>query len=344
MFASIKLLTSGNVFIGAKIFSVTSQRNYKVAVVGASGGIGQPLSLLLKLNSLVSHLALHDIAPITPGVAVDLSHINTPCRVTSHKGPEQLAEAIRCASVVVIPAGIPRKPGMSRDDLFKTNAGLIRDIAKAVARNCPQAILAIVTNPVNSTVPVAAEILRIEGAYDGRRVMGVTTLDVVRSCTFIGELNGVDPTLVSVPVIGGHSGSTIIPLFSQSSPIPNVCSLADIRALTTRVQEAGSEVVQAKAGGGSATLSMAFAAAKFTSSVLRALSGEKNIVECAYVASGLCAPAFFANPVLLGQYGVERNLGFNCISPFETEILRNAMPELLKNIQTGYEFVYRRNR
>lgn len=81
-----------------------------------------------------------------------------------------------------------------------------------------------------------------EGAYDGRRVMGVTTLDIVRSCTFLGELNGIDPTRVSVPVIGGHSENTIIPLFSRSSPIPNVCSLADIRALTTRVQQAGVEV------------------------------------------------------------------------------------------------------
>lgn len=72
-----------------------------MAVVGASGGVGQPLSLLLKLNSLVSHLALYDIAPFTHGVAVDLSHINTPCRVTCHKGEEELAEAIRCKSVII---------------------------------------------------------------------------------------------------------------------------------------------------------------------------------------------------------------------------------------------------
>lgn len=74
------------------------------------------------------------------------------------------------------------------------------------------------------------------------------------------------------------------------------------------------------------------------------MQGEKNIVECAYVTSGMCAPAFFASPVLLGQYGVERNLGFDCISGFETQLVRNAVPELVKNIQTAYEFVYNRSK
>lgn len=64
-------------------------------MAGASGGIGQPLSLLLKQNALVTHLALYDLAPVTPGVAVDLSHMDTPAKVTGHKGPEQLAEAIK---------------------------------------------------------------------------------------------------------------------------------------------------------------------------------------------------------------------------------------------------------
>ncbi|KAJ1547273.1 malate DEHYDROGENASE, NAD-dependent, partial [Cladochytrium tenue] len=95
----------------------------KVAVLGAAGGIGQPLSLLLKANPLVSHLSLYDIVN-TPGVAADLSHINTPSKVTGHKGPEQLAEALTGASIVVIPAGVPRKPGMTRDDLFNINAGI----------------------------------------------------------------------------------------------------------------------------------------------------------------------------------------------------------------------------
>src|SRR5688572_17487356 len=108
------------------------QRNSKVVVLGASGGIGQPLSLLLKQSKVITQLALYDIAH-TPGVAADLSHMNTKAKVTGHIGEEQLADALKGADVVVIPAGVPRKPGMSRDDLFNTNASIVRDLVDASA-------------------------------------------------------------------------------------------------------------------------------------------------------------------------------------------------------------------
>lgn len=86
------------------------QRETKVALLGASGGIGQPLSLLLKLNPLISHLALYDIVH-TPGVTADISHCSTPAKVTGHLGHQQLRDALEGSQVVVIPAGVPRKPG-----------------------------------------------------------------------------------------------------------------------------------------------------------------------------------------------------------------------------------------
>jgi malate dehydrogenase len=89
----------------------------------AGGGIGQPLSLLLKMNKLVTELALYDIAG-TEGVAADLSHCNTPVVVNAYTGEKQLADCLKGCDLVVIPAGVPRKPGMTRDDLFNTNAGV----------------------------------------------------------------------------------------------------------------------------------------------------------------------------------------------------------------------------
>jgi len=81
-----------------------------VVLVGANGGIGQPLGLLLKQNKNIAELALYDIVG-TPGVGADLSHINTPAKVTAHVGPNQLAAALQGADIVVCPAGVPRKPG-----------------------------------------------------------------------------------------------------------------------------------------------------------------------------------------------------------------------------------------
>ena len=122
----------------------------KVTVLGAAGGIGQPLSLLLK-NSLPagSELALYDVVPVVAGVGVDLSHIPTAVKVTGYP-KEELDQALAGADIVVIPAGVPRKPGMTRDDLFNVNAGIVKTLAEAGAKACPNACFAIITNPVNS--------------------------------------------------------------------------------------------------------------------------------------------------------------------------------------------------
>lgn len=309
----------------------------KVAVLGAAGGIGQPLGLLLKQNVLVNHLALYDVVG-TPGVAADLSHIDTVAKVTAHTGHNELAAAVSGADVVVIPAGVPRKPGMTRDDLFNTNAGIVRELVDVIAVEAPKAMIAIITNPVNSTVPIASEVMKKNGVYDKRRIFGITTLDILRAQTFVAELKGLDVTKTVVPVIGGHAGTTIIPLLSQTTPKVNFTE-DEVMVLTPKIQDAGTEVVKAKAGAGSATLSMAVAGARFTDALLRAIKGQKNI-QCSYVASdAVKGVEYFSTPVELGPNGVEKIVGVGKVSPFEQELINAAVAELNKNIAKGVSFV-----
>lgn len=309
---------------------------FKVAVLGASGGIGQPLSLLLKMNPLVSTLHLYDVAN-TPGVTADLSHTNTSAVVKGFMGKDQLAAALQGMDLVVIPAGIPRKPGMTRDDLFKINAGIVKTLIEGVAASCPSAFINIISNPVNSTVPIAAEVLKKAGVYDPKRLFGVTTLDVVRANTFVAEVVGVDPVEISVPVVGGHAGVTILPLLSQVSPPFNFTKL-EVEFLTNRIQNGGTEVVEAKAGSGSATLSMAYAAARFAESCLRALRGEGGIVECAYVDSSVSEHAFFSSRVLLSRGGVEEFLPLGPLNEYERAGLAKMKEELKGSIEKGVQF------
>ncbi|KAL9023869.1 MAG: hypothetical protein Q9196_006918, partial [Gyalolechia fulgens] len=111
------------------------------------------------------------------------------------------------------------KPGMTRDDLFNINAGIVRDLITGVAETCPKAFILVISNPVNSTVPIAAEVMKKAGVFDPKRLFGVTTLDVVRAETFVQDITGEkDPSKTVIPVIGGHSGETIVPLFSQAKP------------------------------------------------------------------------------------------------------------------------------
>lgn len=247
-----------------------------------------------------------------------------------------LAAALTGAAVVVIPAGVPRKPGMTRDDLFNTNAGIVKTLIEGCAAHCPDAVLAIISNPVNSTVPIAAEILKRRGVYDPRKVVGVTTLDVVRANTFVAQHMGVDPATINVTVVGGHAGITILPLFSQVAGFAP--SDADRAALTVRTQFGGDEVVAAKAGAGSATLSMAYAGYVFAENVVRALKGEAGIVQCAYVQSTLTEAPFFASPCKFGPNGVEEILPYGTLSAYEQAWFDKMLPDLKKQIEKGVEF------
>lgn len=268
----------------------------KATVIGAAGGIGQPLSLLLKQNTLVTDLALYDVcvggegemswrpdyvgdcmhclrwngaltlgspppaapaapAPLSvnaPGVAADISHINTPSVVKGFLPAEDgLQKALKDSDIVVIPAGVPRKPGMTRDDLFNVcscfllyflgqgrgsrvcqltvlpppplfnhcpiqiNASIVRDIAVGIAAHAPKAFVLVISNPVNSTVPIVAEVLKKKGVFDPKRLFGVTTLDVVRASTFASEAAG-KPTEVRR---GEGVGSYVRAMFPMPPPV-----------------------------------------------------------------------------------------------------------------------------
>ncbi|XP_014668283.1 PREDICTED: malate dehydrogenase, mitochondrial-like [Priapulus caudatus] len=322
-----------------RTFSSTSQRNANVAVLGASGGIGQPLSLLLKQSPLISKLSLFDIVH-TLGVAADLSHIETKAQVKGFVGTEQLKDSLVGMDVVIIPAGVPRKPGMTRDDLFNTNASIVRDLVDACAQVCPKAIVGIIANPVNSTVPIAAEVMKKHGTFDPKRLFGISTLDIARANTFVAEAKGLDVSKVNIPVIGGHAGVTIIPVISQATPSVSFPQ-DELEKLTVRIQEAGTEVVNAKAGAGSATLSMAYAGARFTISMLNALAGKEGVIECAYVKSSETEASYFSTPLLLGKNGLEKNLGLGKLSDFEQELLKKALPELKGSIKKGEDFAHK---
>lgn len=309
----------------------------KVAVLGAAGGIGQPLSMILKNNLPAgSSLSLFDVAPFTPGVAKDLSHIPTDVTVDGFTG-DDLTKALEGADVVVIPAGVARKPGMTRDDLFNINAGIIANLVRNIAKTCPKACICIITNPVNSTVPLAAEVLKEEGVYDKHRLFGISVLDVLRSETFLAEELGISNQRILVPVVGGHSGTTIVPLISKVIAHEKI-SQKRIEELTYRIQNAGTEVVEAKAGAGSATLSMATAGARFALKVVKGLLGEPGVNEYSYVEGGSKYAPFFAQCVRFGKNGWDETLDLGTVSEYEQKLIDEAAPQLQKNIEKGVNF------
>ncbi|OIW33861.1 malate dehydrogenase [Coniochaeta ligniaria NRRL 30616] len=321
----------------------------KAVVAGAAGGIGQPLSLLLKLSPLVDELVLYDVVN-TPGVAADLSHISSNAKVGGYLPPDGGAKtAFKDADVIVIPAGIPRKPGMTRDDLFNINAGIVRGLIEVAAEVAPKAFILVISNPVNSTVPISAEVLKAKNVFNPQRLFGVTTLDIVRAETFVAEIAGKsNPQELTVPVIGGHSGETIVPLFSQVTPKVTIPD-EKYDALVHRVQFGGDEVVKAKDGLGSATLSMAYAGYRFTEKLLKALKGAKGLVEPSYVylpgipggkeIAEKVGVEFFSVPIELGPNGAEKAVDIlGDLTAKEKTLLEAAIKGLKGNIEKGVTF------
>lgn len=337
----------------------------KVTVCGAAGGIGQPLSLLLKLNNQIDELSLYDIVNVH-GVAADLNHINSNAKVSSFQPSDKsdqdaIKKALVGSNLVIIPAGVPRKPGMTRADLFNINALIVRDLVKNIGQVAPDASILIISNPVNSTVPIAAEVLKKLGVFNPKKLFGVTTLDSVRAETFLAGLVNEKPEYVKgkISVIGGHSGDTIIPLINVT---PLLAKQAENLLSTQydefihRVQFGGDEVVKAKNGAGSATLSMAYAGYRFAENILQSFfSSTFNsyaINDSAFVylpgfekgekLKKVLDVDFFAVPVALKNGEVE-----SILNPFddlivtdkEKQLIEKALPGLRKSIDQGASFV-----
>eukprot|EP00930_Biecheleria_cincta_P072409 TRINITY_DN59815_c0_g1_i1.p1 TRINITY_DN59815_c0_g1~~TRINITY_DN59815_c0_g1_i1.p1 ORF type:complete len:360 (+),score=73.82 TRINITY_DN59815_c0_g1_i1:161-1081(+) len=292
----------------------------------------------------VKELAIFDlsVAMVPPkGVAADLSHLESAVAVNGYemdvgKSPkDHLSECLTGCSLVMVPAGMPRKPGMTRDDLFKVNADIAKGIVEACAKHCPAAIVALIVNPVNSIVPAMAELYAKKG-LNPQNIVGVTTLDCVRANKFVAGITGAHPSSIDVPVIGGHAGITIMPVFSQD-PIAAKIPASEIPDLDKKTQDAGTEVVNAKNGKGSATLSMAYAGARLGKGILAGLAGQKT-VECAYVKSDITELPYFTSKVEFGKGGVTSVLPIGVLNAYETQRLAEAKLQLKGEIETGLQY------
>merc|ERR1712137_269953 len=321
--------------------------NFKVCVCGGAGGIGQPLCMLMASNPHVSELSVFDLTiAMVPaeGVATDLSHLEKKCKVKGYaldkddKPADKLEECLTGCSLVLVPAGLPRKPGMTRADLLGINAGIAKNIVEACAKFCPDAVLGLIVNPVNSVVPAMCELYKKKG-LDPKKICGVTSLDIVRANKFVHEITNVPIEKIDVPVVGGHAGTTILPLFSQVEAAKSIPA-NQIPALDKHVQDAGTDVVNAKGGKGSATLSMAYAGAKFGNAVLSGLAGV-DTTECAYVATEGTPNAelpYFSSKVTFGVKGVKQVHAIGKLNEYEQGRMKEAMAQLKDEIDAGLQY------
>jgi malate dehydrogenase len=277
----------------------------KITIVGA-GNVGATAAHWAAAQEL-GDIVLVDIPQVgdmPKGKALDLFEsapiVGFDCKITGTNGYEETAGS----DVVVITAGVPRKPGMSRDDLLNTNAGIVRGAVEQAARYSPDAVLIVVSNPLDAMVYVAWK----SSGFPARRVVGQAgILDTARFRTFLSMELGVSVEDISALLLGGH-GDTMVPLPRYASvggiPITQLIPRQRLDDIVQRTRDGGAEIVNLLKTG-SAYYAPGAAVAQMVEAIVR---DKKRVLPCAaYCDKEYGVGGYFVGvPIVLGTGGVER--------------------------------------
>jgi malate dehydrogenase len=280
----------------------------KIALIGA-GQIGGTLALLAGLKELGDVILVDVVEGVPQGKALDIvqgSVIEAYDAVVS--GSNDYAD-IEGADVVIVTAGIPRKPGMSRDDLIGVNAGIVKTVGAAIKKNCPQAFVITITNPLD----VMVWVMRETCGLPPQRVVGMAgILDSARFRYFLAQEFGVSVEDVTAFVLGGH-GDTMVPLVRYSTvagiPLPDLIKMGwttqeRLAQIVQRTRDGGGEIVGLLKTG-SAFYAPASSAIQMAEAYLR---DKKRVLPCAAWLDGQYGvkDLYVGVPVVIGAGGVER--------------------------------------
>jgi len=277
----------------------------KISVIGA-GNVGATIALYLSSKRLADILLLDVAAGTAQGKALDILQAGSIFMSDSMLVGTCDYEDVRGSEIVIITAGIPRKPGMSRDDLLKTNASIVAESARNIARVAPDSMIILVTNPLDAMAYVAKEV----SGFPAERVFGMAgVLDSARFSCFIAKEVGVSVESIQTMILGGH-GDTMVPLLSYTTiagiPISHFLSEDVIEKLVDRARNGGAEIV-----GHLKTGSAFYApAASVVDMVESIFLDKKKILPVAAFLSGQygAKDIYLGVPVKLGAAGVEEIL------------------------------------
>lgn len=275
----------------------------KIALIGA-GQIGGNLALLAA-QKMLGDIVLFDIVDGLPqGKALDILHMSPELGFdVKIKGTSDWKD-VAGADVVIVTAGVPRKPGMSRDDLLDTNVKIMSDVAKNIKTHSPNAFVIILSNPLDAMVATFAKIT----GFAANKVVGMAgVLDSSRFRFFVAEKLGVSVEDVTAFVLGGH-GDDMVPVIEYCSvggiPLEQLMDKADIDAIAARTRKAGGEIVGLLKTG-SAYYSPASSAIAMTEAYM---NDRKRVFPCAAKCNGEYGidGLFVGVPVIIGCGGVEK--------------------------------------
>ncbi|HSE41236.1 MAG TPA: malate dehydrogenase [Acidobacteriota bacterium] len=301
----------------------------KVTVIGA-GNVGATVAQQVAQKELADVALVDIIEGVPQGKALDLLEAGPVERYNSRIVGSNSYDITDNSDIVVITAGLPRKPGMSRDDLLLKNAAIVKDVVENVAKRSPNAILIMVTNPLDAMAQLA---MKVSG-FPKHRVIGMAgVLDSARFCTFIADALNVSIENVHAFVLGGH-GDEMVPLPRYSTvagiPITELFPPDKLNALIERTRKGGGEIV-ALLKTGSAYYAPGSSAVDMVNAILK---DKKKILPCATYLEGEYGVkgVFLGVPVKLGAKGIEEIIEIKLL-PEEREGLNKSIKAIQELIE-----------
>lgn len=308
-------------------------RNVQMSVIGAATDIGSKLSLLLKRNNKVSKLNIYDYDSKIHGLAIELNQIPGGPVVASYDGEKDLPAAIVQSNLILMVSRTARANGVTRNTMLQVNAPSVQKLCKAISENNPDAFLAISTNPINSILPFASAMLYRYNCYNPFRIFGITHIDTARARSYAGKTLQANPRHLRIPVIGGHSEQTVIPLFSNLTPDFYTLDVGQADLLTRLVKKAGSDVLSLNVGK-SAVAAMAWSVNEFAEGLVDALYGNESEVHC-FTANPHFGTRFFAGPTTIGPHGILRTCSNFQLSNLECGLLSDSVSIINNDVALG---------
>ena len=302
----------------------------KIALIGA-GQIGGTLALLAGQKELGDIVLVDIMEGVAKGKALDLQETRgvTKFDVNVTGGGVTDYSIIKDADVCIVTAGIPRKPGMSREDLLKVNLEAITKVAEGIKGNAPNAFVIVITNPLDAMVNAMYKVT----GFPKNRVVGMAgVLDTARFQFFVGEAAGVSPQDVCAMVLGGH-GDDMVPLLRYSSvngvPLTKLIEKQKLDSIVDRTRKGGGEIV-ALLGTGSAFYAPAASAIAMAESFLK---DKKRVLPCSALLDGQYGVKgiFLGVPVVIGAGGVERVLEVD-LNDEEKAMLAKSVESVKKSV------------
>ncbi|XP_015115384.1 probable malate dehydrogenase, mitochondrial [Diachasma alloeum] len=281
---------------------------------------------LLKQSKILRAINIVDVSNSLSGAVFDAGHIDTKPKIKYYR-KSSLRDALSNVDIIALMDNADGRILSTEPKLqLMMSSTYVREMASEISKINPSALLAVFARPVTATVPLVSEIFNKRKCWDPNKILGSVALDAMRIESMAANLFHLNPSFLSIPVVGGADPSTLVPLLTIAKPL-NYISQEHEKLLVNQLRACDRDLEDCTDDFKGPAMSSGAAAARFISTLARALTGEPNVRCSAYVRSNIIPFCrYFANEVEVGTTGIKCNYGLPKVSPVAVNLIQRAIP------------------